>query len=576
MPPMFVGFDVITEKKSSPDYASPEKQLVRQLDELERVSLKERDKHLGSNYFQDIEDFYALDEDEGNFPSFRPRVRIPQLQTLVLNEATDITDSTPKIYISKQGKRDEQREKFFQANWRQGCYNNRILFAVIWSLLSNLGFLQIGFNPTARRGRGRTWIESRDPKTVLPDPFARSDADWSWLEWYDWMYIDEVKDRWPDYGDRVRPRLYAAGEVGPYNLADSQLEFPEMSPLSNQGEQPNRKIFRDNRVRTRSFFILDNTRDRIKEELGSKSISLDLVKPRFAHTYPNGRWITECEGVVLADGNNWCPTLPDDERATFPLVRVAACPNIADFWGPPPIKFTRELQNLSERLYAQFTENIVRTNNGVIVMDSNCGLDPSAIGWIPGEVLMINPNSKPPQVISPQPLPQHMIQYPASLLALQKELQGHTQARQGQPGAGNLSPELYDASIHQAQTSTRLRTRLLAETLQRLAQIVFYVDARYRNIADTIAVPIRGDLEHIEWQPIDDSFDDYDTMLDEGSLKIMSASALKSVVAALAKAQMLPTSFVLDAFDIPNAKEVSEEKLRELELAAMGKLKRPR
>lgn len=577
MAPTFVGYDKIIvpgPKKSAPDWLSDDRAVCRQLDELERISLYERDKHMGRDYFRDINDFYALDDGAANVPSFRPQVRIPQLQTLVLNEATDITDSSPKIYITNEGDRDKDREKYFQANWRQGCYNNRILEGMIWAMLSNLGFLQIGFDPTARRGKGNTWVHSRDPETVRPDPFAKSDADWSWVSFYDWMYIDDVKRRWPEKGRYVRPRSMMV-EAEPFASVDGALEFPEASPLSQQGTQ-DRKIFRDNRVRVRHTYLFDTTRERVREYAGSKEEIAELVHPRFQYKYPDGRWITDCENVVLADGNNWCPQLPDDYLGTFPLVRLKAMPTIQNFWGPPPIKLSRTLQQLSEKLYSQTFENVIRVNNGVIVIENNTGLDPNGIGWLPGEVLMINAGSKPPMVVAPVALPQHMLTLPASLLSLQKELQGYSQARQGNPGAGNISPDLFDAAVWQSQPMTRLRGRLLSESIQRLASIVFYTEARYKNIADKRFTGIeKGEASYAGWSPID-SIDNFDAYLDEGSLRVLSGAALKSVVATLAKSQMLPTSYVLEAMDIPNAAEIAEERMKELELQSLSKVKKPR
>lgn len=575
--PAFVGHDLIVEKKSSPTYQNPDKIVTRQLDELERISKQERDKYLGKEYFSDIKDFYALEDNRPQL-SYRPSVNIPQLQTLVLNEATDITDASIKVYITNEGKRDEAREKYYQANWRQGSYNNRILESIIWAMLSNLGFLQVGFNPSARRGKGMTWLESRDPETVMPDPFCKSDSDWSWVQWYDWMYIDEVQRRWPDRGHMVRPKLYA-GSADPYGQADTTLDYPEYSPMSNQGSEPNKKLFRDNRVRVRNTFLFDNTREKVESYAGSKSESAGLVHPRFGYKYPDGRWITDTEDVVLADGNNWCPQLPDDERGTFPIVRIAAMPTIANFWGPPPIKLSRSLQNLSERLYTQLFENVIRTNNGVIVYEANTGLDPNGFGWLPGEVLVINSGTKPPVVVSPQSLPQHMLTLPATLLSLQKELQGFSEARQGQSGGGNVSSDLFDATLWQSHYQTRLRGRLLSESIQRLAQIVWYVDARYKSVADRMFVPTAkvGEDSSAEWEPIDsDSLDQYDAHLDPGSLKIVSAGAMRSVVAALSKNGIIPTKTVLETFDIPQAAELAEENMQEKSLAAMGKLKRPR
>jgi hypothetical protein len=575
--PSFVGHDLIVERKTSPNYANPDKTVTDQLDELERISRGERDKHLGKEYFTDVKEFYNLDETRGGVTNnFRPNVSIPQLQTLVLNEATDITDASIKVYITNDGIKDDQKEKYFQANWRQGCYNNRILEAIIWAMLSNLGYLQVGFSPSARRGKGMTWIESRDPETVNPDPFCKSDSDWSWVQWWDWIYIDDVRRRWPDKGKYVKPKLYS-GSADPYGQAETTLDYPEYSPLSNQGNEPSKKIFRDNRVRVRQTFLFDNTKEKVESYAGSESEALGLVHPRFGYKYPDGRWMTDCDGIVLADGNNWCPQLPDDERGTFPLVRVAAMPTISNFWGPAPIDLSKSLQKLGERIYTQLFENIVRINNGVIVFKENTGLDPNSIGWLPGEVLVIKNNSDPPTVVPITPMPQHMITVPASLFALQKELQGFSEARQGQSGGGNVSPDLFDATLWQSHYQTRLRGRLLSESLQRLAQIVFYTDARYKNIKDRVFVPNEGDMSTADWEPIDSaSMDKYDAHLDPGSLKVVSAGAMRSVVMALSKTGMIPTKTVLETFDIPNSGEIAEENIQEKGLAALGKLRKPK
>lgn len=579
--PLIAGYEAIEvgRRKSGPsDYLANDRELASQIDELQRISSYERDKFLGREYFTDIEDFYNLEDSQGSAPMFRPQVRVPQLQTLMLNEATDLSDSSPKIYISSQGdgskaQRDKEREHYFQANWRQGCFNNRISEAVLWAMLSNLGFLQVGYNPRARRGKGATWLEMRHPKSVYPDPYAKSDADWSYVIMEDWMYVDEVWRIWPDKGHLVRPRLFSE-QVEPFGDRPGPLEFPEYSPLSQQGGT-SRKIFRDNRVRVRHCYLFDNTREAVREYAGSKTESDLLVHPRFQYAYPDGRWITECEGVILADGNNWCPQLPDDDRGTFPLVRVPAMPCITNFWGPPPVRLTRGLQRLGERVYTQIFENFVRLNNGVIVIKNNSGLDPTSIGWLPGEVLQINQGADPPQVISPQPLPQQAFSTPATLFSLQKELQGFSESRQGSTGSGNMSPELFDAALWASKPMTRLRGRLLAESLQRLSAMTFYIMQRYQVMGQSLPEIQDGELVYRTWQP-GGSLDDYDVHLDEGSLQVMSGTMMRSVVSALAKSNLLPTKAVLESAGIPNAGEIAEERTRELELAAMSKLRKPR
>jgi len=64
--------------------------------------------------------------------------------------------------------------------------------------------------------------------------------------------------------------------------------------------------------------------------------------------------------------------------------------------------------------------------------------------------------------------------------------------------------------------------------------------------------------------------------LDEGSMSVLSATMLRSTIAGLAKANMVPTKTALEAAGIPEADELAEEKTRELELGAMARLKRPR
>ena len=273
--------------------------------------------------------------------------------------------------------------------------------------------------------------------------------------------------------------------------------------------------------------------------------------------------------------------MPDDDRGTFPFVRLAATPPIHNIYGVPPIRFTKSLQSLAERLHTQLFENCVRLNNGVIVMRANAGLQASDIGWLPGEILTINAQADPPQVIAPTPLPAHMIQVPQILLDLQKELMGYGQARTGEGQPGNISAELFDATLWQQQAMTRLRGRLISEPLQRLAQMVFYIEARYKISPDhridqgTGASSPGGTQGFVQWRPTS-RWPDFEVELDQGSLKVLNAAALRTVTAALAKANMIPTEAVLESFGVPHASELAEERTRELELQAVTKLRKPR
>ena len=172
---------------------------------------------------------------------------------------------------------------------------------------------------------------------------------------------------------------------------------------------------------------------------------------------------------------------------------------------------------------------------------------------------MINQGSDPPQASIPLSVSSAVNgPSPAALLSLQKELQGFSQARQGEAGGGNVIPRLFDAAVWQPKPMTRLRGRLLAESLQRLAAIVFYVMARYQVDSDHLSGVENGDVVHHKSEPTT-SGDDFDIHLDPGSLQVLSSTALKSVVMGLAKANLLPDETVLETVGIPNASELAGE-----------------
>jgi hypothetical protein len=554
----------------------PDAELCQQIEELRRIAEEERSRKLGPGFIREMKDFYNMvyAGSSNITPSYRPRFCIPELQNLLLNEATDLTDTDPKIYISSSGKRDEQREKAYQAHWKQGRFTWQLFMASIWSLLVNAAPIQVGFSPWRRGGKGMVWVKARDPETFLPDPAANSEEDWQFMMFDDYMYIDDVKRFWPERGGLLEP-VYTPGAPQQENSLGFQMPPGPMSISSNM---PAARAYNDSRVKISHLFIFDNTIERVKEIAGhdaADKLNL-LVAPSKRYKYPNGRWIVSCldQGVVLADGGNPNPKLPDDDRGTFPIVIMQSMPSLTGIWGPAPTKLTRPLQDLAERMYSQLFENAIRLNNGVWFIPEDTGIDPDAFGGMPGEVQVIRAGSQIPQQVWPKEMPSHMAQLPALLLQLQKQLQGFTPQRSGQPGQGNVSADLFDASIFQAQYLTRMRGKLMAQTVQRLSQMVFYYMARFLR-RSVFADPHGGDVQHHEWTQVD-STEDYEVMLDEASINPVSGAALRTLVMALGKTGQLPLKYIYEALNIPGGAEMAEEKTREMELAALSKLKRPR
>lgn len=550
----------------------PDLRLIAQLDALQDAADQERDRRLGAGWFDEVRSFYNIDPATYSAPTFRPRIVIPELQVLMLNEATDLSDSIPKIYITHKTDREKDREKAYQENWRSSFYNNRILEAEIWALFGGTGFIQVGFDPHARLGKGEVYIESRDPDTVHPDPGTKDWKRWAYVQFDDRMYIDEVRSRWPDTGYKVIPRRGPApGLAGAAGTLGNGLQMPP-GPMSIGPGMVSKLIAADSIVGVRHTFIRDYTVEEIpKDERERMREALDplVAIPGYKRMYPNGRWIVDCEGIILSDGPNPFPL------GLFPIIPYRAMPSLGWFWGIPPIRYTRTLQQIAERMYTQTFENAVRLNNGIWFIDESTGLDADSFGGLPAEITVIHANSRIPEVRWPAPMPSQMIQFPSSLLDLQRRLQGHSAARSGNTSPGNQSADLYDSTIYQAQFLTRLRSRLMSEPTQATAEMVFYTMCRFYKDGAAFAGIDGGDVKWSKWEAMDEDLDAYTVILDPGSLKPVSMSALRSLAVELLKVG-LPIKYALEWMDVPEADEIAQEVQQNLELSALSKVKRPR
>lgn len=555
----------------------PDQIVTRQIDELIRLSEDERDRQLGGQWFTDINAFYTLTGLGGNAPSFRPKVVIPELQTLMLAEATDISESSPKVFLLNQGKRDKEKEKAFQEHWRQQQYNLSLFFGELWALFCGTGFLQVGVDPLARRGQGEVWMNARDASTTFPDPGTLDPDHWVYVAWEDKMYLDEICSTWPEAGARLRRRAkgYVSAKIGSDDSGPGGLSLPEGPMRYGSGSVPQKRILGDGRLIVRQIHINDystealseSERNRIKDTLGPLT-----PPPQYKLMYPHGRWIVECEGVVLADGDNWCPF------KMFPIVPIQSMPRLKSFWVPPPVRYTKSLQELAERMLTGVFENGVRLNNGTWFIDERTGLNAEDFGALPGEVRVINSGSPPPEVKYGQAMPAHFTQLPELLMTKQRMVQGFTPMRAGQPAAGNISQSLYDASVFQSQVLTRMRAKLMAPAIQKVSELIFYNMMRYYTQGRSF--PGFGGpqgLDMVPWKPSTGDWESaYEVFLEPGSIRPLSASYLRSLVTALLDKGKVPLEFALNMLDLPGADEIAEQQREELELAAISKTRKPR
>lgn len=562
----------IATRRKTADDMTPENLLIRELDTLQDLSDAHRDEFLGANWFQDVRDLYNLQPPIINAPSFRPPINVPQLQVLALQESTDLASNVLKVYITgPDGKRDHQREQALMAQWRSGFYNLSIMYATIWSMLGGTGFLQVGYDPLARRGMGETTVRWRDPSTVHPDPASTGEQDWYYVQVTQRMWPDEIRRRFPAAFTRgVKAPAAATGVTPQSDDSGSRLQMPP-GPMSTVGQLKEERALgpSDGRLKVRYSFIWDsNVKEVARDGAGSNAALQHSVPAKFELLYPNGRWIVDVEGFgVLADGDNPHP------MREFPIVRVLGLPALTSFWATPPPRFTKDLQDLAVRMLKQVFENAVRVNNLQVFLDENSGLTPEDYAGLPGEIRVISSQGKEPKTIAPPAFPAHFIQYPQFLLQLQKELWGYTQQRQGNAGAGNVGADLFESAVAQSQTLTRLRGMMLAGSMQRLSELVFYHMAKFQKRGRY--PDFEAGFKLTDWKGIEPGdIEKFGVYLDPASVQPMSVSALRRLIPDLRKLQMLDTRSALDMLNIPGAGEIAESLEQEKALEALARLKK--
>ena len=457
--------------------AGQEKDLrSRQIDKLCRLSEDARREVYGPAADEDTKQFYCLNDKPRRTPSYRPKISAPQLQVLLLSEAADLTDSSVRVTINhKESGRDKERERAFQEHWRQEQFNFALLQSQIYSQFTGTSFLQAGFDPLARRGDGSVWLAAREQRSIYCDTISPWPEHWSWQVIEDLMYLDEIKLRYPDRSDQIKPRTAKAEQLAGPPAGGIEMPPGPMS-VTVRGLPGGEQYSTDGVLRVRTLFAKDSTLVEPTDAQAAAFEKRSMIVPKYLPKYPVGRMIVECEGTILVDGDSWVPL-----GLMWPAIPVWSMPPWDTVWCPNPIRYSRSLQEAGERLMSQTEENARRLNNGMIVINAASDLTADSVGGLPGEILVISANS--PQgaidIKYPPPMPAQMIQLPQTYFAFQKELQGFTQARQGNPGAGNVGTDLFESAVSQSQSITRLRARLFSYSVQKTATLVFYLMCKF-------------------------------------------------------------------------------------------------
>lgn len=558
------------EEEERKDFLAAESRIVQQIDNLQSISKKQRDDQLGSGWFKEVRDSYNLAlPDNQTMPAFRPTMRIPESQMLGFMEAIDLTDIDPRIYLCKTWEKyaeDENAEVCLQAQWRDSQCNLNILYALLWSWFVGNGFIQVGYDEDARYGRGDSYANWRDPETVFPDPYSADDYKWQYVILDDYMWLDEVRRHWPVPSQRITqnrtPDSQSLMRPGSRQIFGMEVPMGPMQtmipgmPVSNKPG--------DSRVRVRTLFLRDNSVVRVRnvtrrdEVIQFSGLAKEDWKPR----YPRGRMMIECNGVVLADGEN--PFL----HGQFPIVRFISMPALHGFWAPPPFRMTKVLQDMAERFTTQEFENMVRLLNGIWFIDESTGIDTERFGGVPGEVQMKAQGSPTPDLVQPKGGGEG-IALAEQLLQKLRQLQGFNDPRMGKSPQGNVSNDLFTGSLLQGQTLTRGRARLMYEPIRRLAFLLFATMAQFTKDERLYADPRADGYGTIRWQPVaSDKVLQYEAHVDPASIQPFSGVMIRQLSLALKNMGALDTEGLLEAVRYPNRKKVLDRLNKEAQMQA--------
>lgn len=475
---------------------------------------------------------------------------------MAIQEAADLTDNSLLFFVTKKSARDEDRERGLQASMQRAQFNLQVMHASLWSLLAGTGFLQLSYDPYARNGMGLTKVNWRNPQTVVCDPGCTSDDDWAWVILRNRMGLDEIRRRFQHQGWRVKSSIPTGEQLSaqmgakPGALGGGLLLPP--GPLRSLGGVGGGAGGIDDFAPIVDYlFINDVTREKLKDVTGGEDEQI-IPAPKSRMSYPNGRLIVKCQKIILFDGPN--------PYRRFPVFPIHGNPPIMGFWATPPIRYVYQLQQLAETVVSQTIENIIRTNNVIIIINTASGMNKDMLRGLPGEIIEINNpgGGNPVQIVAPAQLPDQMITYPDNLISRARQLFGFSDARQGQPGQGNISSNLFDAAVSQAQSITRARSRLLAGALQKVGELYFQTMCDLQPDSFFPSTDYTGILKMIPWAAMTISqADDYEVMLDPASVSPISQATLRNFVPLLKNLQMIDNLTGLKWMGVPDAEGIA-------------------
>lgn len=498
-------------------------------------------------------------------PTFKPPIVVNEVQKLVFEEVSDLTDTKVGVFISKDPtnpERDEGIEKAFQAYWQRDCVDYQLMLSLVNAMIYGCGFIGCFWDASKSRGQGEVVTVSLNPKHVYPDPDAEDDERWRYVLYTDPLDLVEIRSKWVDQGWRVKPEAHLSTTMESAGGAKSSGRFK--GPLYAPGSGLIAEGYAKARATVKTLFIYDDE----LEEMTDETIAADGTIKLHAYVvqkYPNGRMLQWCNGVVLFDG-------PNPYYGRFPIIKVGLVPSPGDFWPPEsPVSGVMELQKAGNKMESQTVENAIRLNNGTVIADANSGINPSNYARIPGQPILTKQGTKA-TITYPPPMPPDMVNAGERMRGILRGQMGFTPSRIGTGQRGNVSAELNETEISQAMSLSRLRGRLLHMAVQKLAQMILERMCQFYTTVRRMPYVSASKWEVVSWQPVSHNMM-YLAQVDPASFQVKSKVMMQRLYLALAKLGKISSEDLLKMLELPNAEQMAQRLNQELELAAQAKKK---
>jgi len=577
--PLLGGAAAALPKEEEFDLTAPagERETWQWLSKLADDAAKGKTDQANDDDWDDDRAIYWGEQWDTDLPSFKLPIVVNELKTMILSEVSDLTDNPMKIFVHKdptKGERDQNVETAMQAEWTRTFADLQVAIAARDSLLHPAGFLYCGIKENRQTHQKELDIRAIDPACVFPDPDATSDDNWAYVLVKEVVDLRQIREDFPEVGFRVKPEdavSTATPNAAPWwQVWKRWGSGSYKGPLNAPGQATRITGYLKARVEKLTLYIYDDATEEIpeekKDEQGNPVMEpnketgelMPVMTIKTKLKYPNGRLIVAANGVVLYDDKY--PFL-----GPFPIVPVWSEPTTHEFWvRTPAVRAVKALSQAGNKMDSLVLENGIRLNNGIVVADVTTGIKPGSWANIPGQVFAKGVGEF--KIYYPPPMPESMVKMGSFF----RELMGKVLGRDRAPRGGNVSGELVETEISEAQGLTRLRARLLHVAVQKLVTQMFYRMAQYYTMPRMIPFASAAEWKPAPWEPINKP-DDYGVHVDPASFTLRSKTLLQRLTLALSKMGKVSTAYTLKTLEMPDAQAESQKADQELAMKAMAK-----